>query len=109
MIRILSKRGAVLFIFVPVLLIFSATLSSAGQYRVTQVTGESTLQVIADNITLTVLLAGIEAPMVPRSRNQPGQPSIETATKRLEKLVLNKDVNPDIALQLLLDQKESTL
>ena len=92
MIRILSTRSAVFFIFVPVLLILNATLSSAGIYRVTHVTGGSTIQVISDRITLTVLLAGIEVPMVPRSRNQPGQPSIEAVTTRLEKLVLNKDV-----------------
>jgi micrococcal nuclease len=92
MIRIFSKRSAVFFIFVAALLILSAPLSLAGQYRVTHVTGGSTIQVISDHITLTVLLAGIEVPMVPRSRNQLGQPPIEAATTRLEKFVLNKDV-----------------
>jgi len=92
MIRIFSKRSAVVLVFVAALLILSAPLSLAGQYRVTLVTGGSTIQVIADGIKLTVLLAGIETPMVPRGRNLPDQPSSDAATKLLEQLVLNKDV-----------------
>jgi endonuclease YncB( thermonuclease family) len=92
MIRIFSKRKTIRLITILTLFIFNASLSFAGQYKVTRVIDGNTIRVISYGTKTTVRLVGIDAPEVAHSKNTPGQPFSEAAAKHLAGLVLNKTV-----------------
>jgi endonuclease YncB( thermonuclease family) len=85
-------RKSVLFLATLALFFVNPAFSFAGQYDVIRVTDGDTIQVKAGGITTTVRLVGIDAPEVSHSKNQPGQPFGNAATKYLAAMVLNKTV-----------------
>lgn len=92
MIRIFPKRKSIRLITILTLFIFNASLSFAGQYKVTRVIDGDTIRVIFLGTKTTVRLVGIDAPEVSHAKNQPGQPFSEAAANYLAGLVLNKAV-----------------
>ena len=92
MIRIFLKRKTIRLFTILTLFIFNASLSFAGQYKVTRVIDGDTIRVISYGTKTTVRLVGIDAPEVAHSKNMPGQPFSEAAAKHLAGLVLNKTV-----------------
>jgi endonuclease YncB( thermonuclease family) len=92
MIRIFLKRKTIRLFTILTLFIFNASLSFAGQYKVTRVINGNTIRVISYGTKTTVRLVGIDAPEVAHSKNTPGQPFSEAAAKHLAGLVLNKTV-----------------
>jgi micrococcal nuclease len=85
-------RRSVLFLAILAFVFVNPASSFAGQYEVTRVTDGDTIQVKAGGIKTTVRLVGIDAPEVSYSKNQPGQPFGQAATKYLAAMVLNKTV-----------------
>jgi len=92
MIRICPKRKTIRLITILTLFIFNASLSFADQYKVTRVTDGDTIRGISHGKKITVRLIGIDAPDVSHSKNTPGQPFSEAATKYLAGIVQNKTV-----------------
>jgi endonuclease YncB( thermonuclease family) len=94
--KILYKKIYFLYLSILTLFIFNASLSFAGQYtgqyQVTRVIDGNTIRIISYGKKTTVRLVGIDAPEVSHSKNTPGQPFSEAATKHLAGLVLNKTV-----------------
>jgi endonuclease YncB( thermonuclease family) len=91
MIKIYHKRRLVLFITLT-LLISNPVLLFAEQYKITRVTEGDTIRVISHGKKITARLVGIDAPDVSHSKNTPGQPFSEAATKYLAGIVENKTV-----------------
>lgn len=93
MIRILSKPTPVLYFAILTLLIFNPVLSFAGQFQVTRVIDGDTIKVDDGKQKLTIRLVGIDAPETSKSKNDPGQPFSQIATKHLASLVLSQTVD----------------
>ena len=93
MIRIFPKRRYIPFITIITLFIFNASLSYAGQYKVTCVIDGDTFIVYHGSVKNTVRLVGIDAPENSNNKHRDGQPFSRKSTQHLAGLVLNKAVN----------------
>jgi len=93
MIRTFPIRRAVLLITILTLIIFNASHSLAGQYKVARVIDGDTFVVNHGSIKITVRLVGIDAPENSNNKRRDGQPFSRQSTQHLAGLVLNKTVD----------------
>jgi endonuclease YncB( thermonuclease family) len=88
-----SFKRAVLPALILVLSLLLPNHTLAGEYQVTRVIDGDTIKVDDGSKKITVRMVGIDAPETSKSKNDPGQPFSQRATKHLSSLVLNQTVD----------------
>ena len=91
--RIFYKQIHLLYLAILILFIFNASLSFGGQYKVTRVIDGHAFVVSHGSIKITVILVGVDAPVLSSTNRRDGQPFSLKSTQHLTALVLSKVVD----------------